>query len=956
MNSEENFEEFLKGIHTKWQHKWDESKIFQVEPDSKEKFFLNFCYPYINAYQHIGHLYTLMKVEAFARYKRMKGYNVLFPQGWHATGSPIVNAAKRVKSREEKQISIMKSMGFSEEEITKFEDVNYWIEFFAPEFEKDYRSLGMSVDWRRKFITTSYNKYYDKFIQWQFRKLKEKNYVIRGKFPVVWDPVDECSVGDHGRIQGEGETPQEFCLFKFKLSDNRRIVTATLRPDTLMGITNLYVNPFETYCEIKLKFQNVEEIWIVGEPIIEKLKYQKYDVEFIKKISGKDLLGKYVKTLVGTEILVLPATFLDINYGTGMVHSVPSDSADDFIALENFKNDEESIKKYGLDYDLIKSIVPISIFETPEIGGQPAKYFIEKYGVKSQNERDKLEKIKKELYKLTFNQSKYNELYSKTFSKDLKGLLVKDGQEIIKNELIKRGDIHIYYELTGKVISRSLTECVIKVVDDQWFIDYNNPEWKKLAHECLDEIKLYPEKSRDQFNYVIDWLHEWACTRKEGLGTKLPWDEGWLIESLSDSTIYPAFYTISHMIQKVPIDLVNDDVFDYVFLDSKNKPDIENIDKMKESFNYYYPVDFRNSGKDLIQNHLAFYIFNHVAIFPKKNWPKGIGVNGWVTVDGQKMSKSLGNMIPVREVVKKFSSDIARITILNGGEEMDDPNWDNMFAESMFNKLKSLREFCIEYYNKDNLRNSKKSIDSWLISEINELILELDEAMDLTLFRTSVQKVFFDMQRILKHYLNRTMGDVNIDCMKYFIDVQLKILSPFTPHICEEIWHEIGNDSFISIESWPVADKSEINFVLKNSENYIQQVVSDIRKVRELSKIDSISKVNIFISLPWKYKMYSLLKTELDKNNRDFKSILSKLMSDEEIRKNGKEVTKLLPSIIKKGIDYNFSKDYELTIINESLCYIENLFNAKVEILLAEDSEIIKSKQAVPGKPAILVE
>ncbi|MEK6812997.1 MAG: class I tRNA ligase family protein, partial [Nanoarchaeota archaeon] len=191
--------DFVK-IEQKWQKKWKEAKIFEPQVDKKKKkFFLTFPYPYMNAFLHVGHMYTLSRVEVFARYKRMRGFNVLFPQGWHVTGSPIVNAAKRIKEREPKQLEIMNSLGFSGIEIKKFENPEYWIQYFPPEAKSDLQSLGLSIDWRREFFTSELNPYYDKFIQWQFRKLKEKNYVIKGKFPVVWCKKDNTIVQDHSR-------------------------------------------------------------------------------------------------------------------------------------------------------------------------------------------------------------------------------------------------------------------------------------------------------------------------------------------------------------------------------------------------------------------------------------------------------------------------------------------------------------------------------------------------------------------------------------------------------------------------------------------------------------------------------------------------------------------------------------------------------------------------------------
>src|SRR3989338_8209343 len=107
-------------IEKKWQDKWEKAKAFEANPDKRKKIFLNFPYPYINAHLHLGHAFSSARVDVYARFMRMKGYNVLYPQAWHCTGTPVWAAAQRVKEKEPKQIEIMKSMGFSDKEIRKF--------------------------------------------------------------------------------------------------------------------------------------------------------------------------------------------------------------------------------------------------------------------------------------------------------------------------------------------------------------------------------------------------------------------------------------------------------------------------------------------------------------------------------------------------------------------------------------------------------------------------------------------------------------------------------------------------------------------------------------------------------------------------------------------------------------------------------------------------------------------
>jgi len=946
----------LQHIQDKWAKKWVTEKVFEPNVNKKKnKFFATFPYPYVNSMLHIGHLYTLMRVEALSRYKRMRGFNVLFPQAWHTTGSPIVNAAIRVKEKEPKQLKILKDVGIKDQDLPKFEDPKYWVDYFIPEAITDYKAMGMSVDWRRQFYTTELNPHYDKFIKWQFNKLKEKGYVTKGKFPVVWCNKCNGAVSDHSRSEGEGETAQEFLLFKFKLNDGRYVITATLRHDTMWGITNVYVNPDVEYVEIETHGQK----WIVGEPCIEKLKNLEYDIKIIGKIQGKNLIGKKVRLELddfNNKIPILPASFLDPHYGTGIVHSVPSDSADDLIALHDLKKNKELLEKYNLN---IEDINPIEIFNTPEVGGNSAQYFLDKYEVKSQNERAKLDKIKKELYKLTFTKSTFNHLYKKGFSKSLEGMSIPDGQKIIKKELLEKGVIELFYELTGKVVCRCLTPSIVKMVSDQWFIAYGDEKWKEITHKAFDNITLYPNIVRPQFEYVIDWLHNWACTRESGLGTRLPWDEKWIIESLSDSTIYMAYYTIVHILKEIDVEQIDDKLFDYVFLGKGNLDDIkidnEIITKMKEEFDYWYPLDFRNSGKDLVQNHLTFFVFNHCAIFPEEKWPKEIGVNGWVTVDGQKMSKSLGNMIPLRDMPEKYGVDCARFTILSGGESMDDPNWDSEFAKSLKKKLEQMYDFCLENYNKG--REEYKKVDRWMESQLNEIIIKTTENMEKTLFRSALQTAYFELSNAIKWYNRRCSGNVNKDLMNKVIEAQILLLCPFTPFICEEIWEKLGKQGYASLASWPGSDKKKINEKLDFGEDMIKNTVNDINSVKRLAKVDKPKLIKLFVSSKWKYELYKVLVEEVQKT-RNPGEVMKKVMANKKLRKHGKEISKFVPKLVASGkVPTGItSEQEEYDYLIEAKGFLEKEFSCNIDIIKADESELLKAKQASPGKVGVLVE
>lgn len=841
----------FKTIEKKWQKKWEEKEVFEPEIDKRKKFFVTFPYPYLNGYMHIGHFFSLMRVESFARYKRLRGFNVLFPQGWHATGSPLISAARRVREKEPKQLKIMKDMGIKDSEIKKFGKAEYWLKFFAPEFKKDYKSMGISVDWRREFHTTSLNPYYDKFIQWQFKKLKDKGYCIKGRFPVVWDPKENVAVGDHARVEGEGVTTQDFIWGKFRMKDSDLILMAgTTRPDAFYGQTHLWIDPNATYKIVKVK----DEKWVVGPEAVKKIEHQYTKPKVIGEISAKELMGKWVRgPLVDYDTYIVPAWFIDANIGSGIVYSALEDPVDLF-ELERIHKDMNLIKQYNLDEKVIAKLKPISIIKVSGMGNNLGAEIGKEFSVKSPDDKKNIELAKGELNRRVFRKG-----VMKNNCGACSGMSVQDTQKYLKKHLVEKGDAVMFYELTGKVVSRGLNECVVKIVDDQWFLDYANEKWKQKTKECLKNLKLYPEKSRQQFEYTISWLHEWACTREEGLGTKLPWDKKWLIESLSDSTIYMAYYTIAHLIKEIDISKINDSFFDYIFLGKGAKPKVKNVDKIKREFEYWYPLDFRNSGKDLIQNHLTFFMFNHVAIFSKKYWPKGIAVNGFVTVDGRKMAKSLGNMIPVREMAKKFGADASRLTILSGGEGLDDPNWDTNLAITLNSKFNNIYD---TIFNVSSV-NKKTEADELILSRLNKIVKETTLLMDETMFRSAIQKVFFEYWSLIKDYLNRTSNKPNKKIFEELIQKFLIMLHPFCPHITEELWEKLGHKNFISLEKWPVADEKKINEKLEKQEQAIDKLVSDINHIKGLVK-KKVSETFVYV-LPKEKEIYEKVSNLISK-------------------------------------------------------------------------------------------
>jgi leucyl-tRNA synthetase len=622
--------EKIKKIEKKWQEKWEKAKVFEANIDKKrKKFFITFPYPYVNGAPHIGHTFSFFRTDSYARFKRLQGFNVLFPQGFHATGEPILGTIERLKQKDETQIETFKLFGASDEDIKNFVEkgpefvarywMNKWIEML--------KRSGISIDWRRTFIT-AITPHYNKFIEWQYNTLRKKGYVVQGTHPVVWCPHCQSPTGDHDRLKGEGESPIQFYVIKFKLESGEILPCATLRPETIFGVTNIWIKPNEEYVLAKVN----EEEWIISKKTVEKLKDQLKNVKEIKKINSDSLIGKSVENLVTKEkIPILPATFVDLEFGTGVVMSVPAHAPYDYIALEDLRKSEVG-KKLS-----IEKVIPKKIIELEDYKGIPAEEACKAYRIENQNQIEKLELATQEVYKKEFHKGRM-------IVEPFKGLSVKEAKEKTVELIKSLNALDYIWETTGLVICRCNTRCHVKILENQWFLKFSDEEWKKKVKKCIEMMKFYPEEIRQQFINTVDWLENKACARKTGLGTRLPWDKEWIVETLSDSTIYMAFYTIYHYLKNLPAEKLNEEIFDFIFL---GKGDLRKIArkfgieekllrKMREEFEYFYPVDLRSSGKDLVQNHLVFYLFHHTAIWSEKYWPRAIAVNGFVNVGGRK--------------------------------------------------------------------------------------------------------------------------------------------------------------------------------------------------------------------------------------------------------------------------------------------------------------------------------
>jgi len=454
----------------------------------------------------------------------------------------------------------------------------------------------------------------------------------------------------------------------------------------------------------------------------------------------------------------------------------------------------------------------------------------------------------------------------------------------------------------------------------------------------------------------------------------LPWDPNWIVETLSDSTIYPALYTISKYLNLgiVKPNQLNIDVLNYVYLgigdpaklSSQTGIKEEVLKQMRGEFLYWYPVDMRISAKELVPNHLTFYIFHHVAIFEPRHWPRGIGVNGMLKIEGEKMSKSKGNFIPLKRAIEVYGADATRATLLLAAEDLDDPDWRDKNAREARNMLDVLIRICKDVASADSHDHTK--VDEWLLSTLQKKIQKITSAMEKLKTRTAFSEALYGLYNDWKWYIRRTGGKIG-KAAERFLEEWIKILAPFIPFTSEECWSILGKSGFVSLEKWPEPQDDLINEDAELREDLLKNLMEDIRSITEVYG-KTPGKIVIYVS---SRKKKDLLEKAIELTRHESKGTVGKLikwMISEKVTdpKKAPTLAKLMIDTVtsltsKYGTETLLkAAEDELELYRESIEFLEREFNAEIEIY-SEDQENIydprnKASAALPLRPGIYIE
>jgi leucyl-tRNA synthetase len=890
----------FKKIAKKWQDKWENEKIFQVKENSKKKkFYCLEMYPYPSSKLHMGHLRNYSLGDALARYKRMSGFNVIYPMGYDAFGLPAENAAIKNKI---------------DPEIWTWKNIEH--------IKNQQKSLGFSYDWSRQ-IQSCTEDYY-KWNQWIFLKFFERGLAYRKNSIVNWckscctvlaneqvidDKCWRCKnevsekeleqwffkitnyadklLNDLKKLHDWPErvkTMQENWIgksyglnVKFNISNSKKsIYTFTTRPDTIFGVTAIVLA--------------VEHPLVLD--LIKGTTYEKPTLDFIsttKKRSNKErtsediekngvFLGKHAINPANKEqIPIYIADYVLMDYGTGAVMVVPAHDQRDY----------EFAKKYDL---------AIKVVITPS------------------ESTLKSEQLKKSYVNegILINSGKFNGLGNST-AKEKISLWIEEN---------KNGKRTIQFKLRDWLISRQRywgTPIPMVHCDECGIVPV---PIKELPVRLPKNIKFTGSGNPLETSKEFTNIKCPRCSKNARRDTDT-------MDTFVDSSWY-FFRYCSPKYDKAPFD--------------------------PKMANYWMPVDQYIGGIEHAILHLLYARFFTKAL-------KDIGLTsvqepftrlltqGMVIKDGAKMSKSIGNVIDPAEITEKFGPDTGRLFILFAAMPEKELEWSDRGVNGSYrflNKIYSIVESNLSGLTFGNLNGEKlNQKDKFILSKMNSTIKNVTDNIENFKYNLAIGNIMELVNELGKYKGNKKVYG---NCIKNLA----LLLNPFTPHISEEIWDMTNGKGFASVQEWPKYDKTMIDKEAEAIEEFLSNTRKDIYSVMELAKIEKPLSIKIFIADIWKYDLIKRLIKEMAKtrNIGEIMKILSK-----EFSAHNKEISKIVPRLIKndsKISKFIVDRRKEIEALKTSLNDYTNEFGCKIDIIETKSDEG-KSKQAMPGKVAILI-
>jgi leucyl-tRNA synthetase len=782
-------------IEKKWQKKWESEKAFVISETSKKPKFYNLeMFPYPSASGlHMGHALNYAIGDVYARFKRMQGFNVLYPMGFDALGLPAENAA--IKAGEHPKPFTEKAM---------------------KNYVKQMKGIGLSYDWT-KTLATMDPEYY-KWNQFWFLKFLEADLVYRKKAPVNWCPKCNTVLANEQVQNGvcwrhedtevqvkhldqwyikttkyadelldkvdELEWPQKIKLMQknwigkshgteiiFKINKEQWPIFTT-RPDTIYGVTFMVVSAQHPKL---MSLVTKEQKNSIGQFLRKIKSVSEKDIEDLEKEGV--FTGSYAINPINNEkIPVYAGNFVVADYGSGMVMAVPSHDQRDF----------EFAKKYNIP---IKEVI------------------------KPKDAKLKHAKLKKE------------RAYTDT------GILVNSDKFNGMDNNKAKHEITEY--LKKKKLGKKTTNFKLR----DWGFSRQRYWGTPIPIINCQECGLVPVPEKDLPVKLPEKV-------EFGKGNPLETNEKWINvkcpkckeNARREPDTMDTFFDSSWYFLRYP--------------DNKNNKEPFN----KKLIEKWLPVDQYIGGAEHACMHLIYARFFTKALRDlgyldfDEPFTKLFNQGMLHGEDGEKMSKSKGNVINPDEVSKKYGMDTGRFFLLSLATPEKDRDWSE---EGIQGSLRMIRNI----FNKIQEIKIVKKADEKTESKLNKIIKEVTNQIESFKYNLAIIKI------------RELFNSLPKETSKEILEKSLQLLHPFCPHITEELWEKIGNKKLISLSEWPKPEEKKINEKFDKQDAALDKIVSDILNITKIVEARGEKKEKAFVYvIPNELEFYN--ETEISKRTQ----------------------------------------------------------------------------------------
>jgi leucyl-tRNA synthetase len=346
-------------------------------------------------------------------------------------------------------------------------------------------------------------------------------------------------------------------------------------------------------------------------------------------------------------------------------------------------------------------------------------------------------------------------------------------------------------------------------------------------------------------------------------------------------------------------------------------------------------------------------------------------------MEGKKMSKSLGNIIPLRHAIEEYGADSIRLTMLASSEILQDSDFSFDLVKGIRAKLFDIYRNILSHLDIFRVQNSvdEDLEDVWMSSRLQNVIMDTTSAIEKFRIREALHNILYLMDNDLEWYEKRKLAknkSIFNNYLKEFFETRIKLLAPFAPYFCEEVWEIMGNASYISSAQWPEINQSKITLISEDNERIIQSIIFDIQKITKVTKIVP-KKISIYTASNIKCTLYRKILDRIQRQTTpNFGQIMKEFVNDDQV----KDLVKRNPDLVKKIIDDILSESVEvrerrmkidsfdeiIPLDDGKSLLVSEVGNNKLEVnIYSEDDNDKydpkqKSKFARPYKPAIYIE